>query len=322
LPHLLCFSEHHFSQSEADFINIENCSVGAKYCRRTLQKGGVSIFIQSHLQFTTLNLDKYFVDQDIEVCAFKLDSTFSNICILVICRSPIGNLNTFGTQLDKILQKLCTIKSNLIICGDVNVNYRQESNKKSQLNALLNSYNLFSIVQFPTRIYRNSVSAIDNIFIDTTKIDTYEVIPTMNGLSDHDAQIINLNLNTLCNNKSQEYQTYFKRNINKYTMAELQNSLSYESWDQVFDGNDVNKIFNSFLNTYLRIFYATFPLKKINNETKAPWITIGIKTSCIQKRKLYLACRNSTNPHIKRHYKCYCNILSKVINLLAPELFF
>jgi len=89
---------------------------------------------------------------------------------------------------------------------------------------------------------KNSVSAIDNIFIYTTNLDTYEVIPAMNGLSDHDAQIINLNVNTLYNNKSHEYQTYFKRNINKYTMAEFQNSLSYESWDEVFDGNDVNKI--------------------------------------------------------------------------------
>ena len=29
--------------------------------------------------------------------------------------------------------------------------------------------------------------------------------------------------------------------------------------------------------------------------------------------KLYLACRNSTNPHIKGYYKRYSNILSKVI---------
>jgi hypothetical protein len=94
-------------------------------------------------------------------------------------------------------------------------------------------------------------------------------------------------------------------------MAKFQNSLSYESWDQVFDGDDVNKIFNSFLNTYLRIFYASFPFKKINNEINTPWIMIGIKTSCIQKRKLYLASRNSTNPHIiKRYYKRYCNMVS------------
>ena len=154
LPHLLCFSEHHLSQSEVDFINIENYSLGAKYCGTKLHRGGVRIFIQSHLQFTTLNLDNCRAGQDVEVCALKLDSTFSNICILVIYRSLVGNFNTFVTQLDKILQKLSTIKSNLIICGDVNVNCLQESEKKSQLNALLNSYNLFSIVQFPTRTYK------------------------------------------------------------------------------------------------------------------------------------------------------------------------
>jgi len=93
--------------------------------------------------------------------------------------------------------------------------------QKGQLNALLNSYYHFSTVQFPARIYRDSVSATDNIFIDTTKIDSYEKIPAMNALSDHDVQIVNLNLNTLYNNKTHEYQTYFKRNINKYTMAEF-----------------------------------------------------------------------------------------------------
>ena len=46
-------------------------------------------------------------------------------------------------------------------------------------------------------------------------------------------------------------------------MAEFQNSQSYESQDQVFDGDDVNKIFNSFLNTYLRIFLCQFPINKI-----------------------------------------------------------
>jgi hypothetical protein len=81
LPHLLCFSEHHLSQSEVDFIITENYSLRAKYCRRKLQRGGVSTFIQSHLKFSTLNLDKYCVDQDIEVCALQLDSTFLNTCI-------------------------------------------------------------------------------------------------------------------------------------------------------------------------------------------------------------------------------------------------
>jgi hypothetical protein len=57
----------------------------------------------------------------------------------------------------------------------------------------------------------------------------------------------------------------------------------------VFTDNDVNTVFNNFLNTYLRIFYSSFPLKKIScrSFTKA-WLTTGIKTSCINKRKLFL----------------------------------
>jgi len=99
--------------------------------------------------------------------------------------------------------------------------------------------------------------------IRTAECDkNYEVIPVINGLSYHDAQIINLN--TSYNNKSHGYQTYFRRTPwQKYTMAEFQNSQSYESQDQVFDGDDVNKIFNSFLNTYLRIFLCQFPINKI-----------------------------------------------------------
>jgi hypothetical protein len=49
------------------------------------------------------------------------------------------------------------------------------------------------------------------------------------------------------------------------------------------------------------------------NKNKSTWITIGIKTSCKNKRQLYLASRDSNDPRLKSHYKMYCKILSKVI---------
>jgi len=51
-----------------------------------------------------------------------------------------------------------------------------------------------------------------------------------------------------------------KKKINKYTIADFQLKLSHEMWEQVFDGNDVNTIFNTFLNIFLRIYYSSFPL--------------------------------------------------------------
>ena len=55
----------------------------------------------------------------------------------------------------------------MIICGDININYQMESEKKNQLDNLLLTYNLTSIINFPMRVQNTSATAIDNIFIGT-----------------------------------------------------------------------------------------------------------------------------------------------------------
>jgi hypothetical protein len=71
---------------------------------------------------------------------------------------------------------------------------------KKQLDTLLSSFNLTSTVHFPTKIQNNSISEIDNIFIDLNRIGNYTISPLVNGLSDYDGQMIyiinNINLET------------------------------------------------------------------------------------------------------------------------------
>jgi hypothetical protein len=55
---------------------------------------------------------------------------------------------------------------------------------KKQLDAMLISYNLTSKVQTK----KETSTAIDNVFIDTLKINSYTTDPTINELSNHDAQ--------------------------------------------------------------------------------------------------------------------------------------
>jgi hypothetical protein len=82
LPHLSCFSEHHLNQSELDLIHIDSYAQGTKYGRKKIQKGGVSIFFQSNLQFAIVNLNSYCIGKDTEVCALQLNSIVLNIlCI-------------------------------------------------------------------------------------------------------------------------------------------------------------------------------------------------------------------------------------------------
>ena len=82
-------------------------------------------------------------------------------------------------------------------------------------------------------------------------------------------------------------------------MLTFNNKLSYELWDNVFSEKDVNTSFNNFLDTYLKLFNSCFPLKKVQCKPKnKAWLTLGIKISCLNKRKLFIAQRNSNDPNL------------------------
>jgi hypothetical protein len=126
-------------------------------------------------------------------------------------------------------------------------------------------------------------------------------VQLINGLSDHDAQLITLNRISL---EPPTKQITEIRKFDKNSINDFLNKLSYETWDITFLSEDVNTMFNAFLDTYLKIFYSSFPIQKIQSATKRNyWIASGIRTSCKHKRGLYIACKN--NPNL-RNYKKYC----------------
>jgi len=201
--------------------------------------------------------------------------------------------------------------TNLIICGDININYLKSSNYKTQLDCLLASYNLSTAVNFPTRITKNTSTAIDNIFIDKTKNSDYTVESIINGLSDHDAQELVLHNTKIINQKP---QFTVKRLINNNTIVQFKLNLSYENWSDTFTEDDVDTKFKNFLNVYLRNFYHSFPYKKVHiNHNKKAWLTKGIKISCQRKRDLYKLYKTTHNLNFKNYYKNYTKILSEVI---------
>ena len=164
-------------------------------------------------------------------------------------------------KLETLLNCIAINSLELIVCVDFNVNFLENTTHKQLLNSVLATYSLYSSIQFPTRITNSSASTIDNIFINTFKFNDFIVHPLINGISDHDAQIIVLH-NIIIQNESNCF--YFTRKFNKSLALDFNIKLSYESWDSVFSYNDVNLSFNNFLNTYLRTFYSSFPMKKIH----------------------------------------------------------
>jgi len=291
-------------------VHIENYNLGAYYCRQLCEKGGVAIFVHNSLHFLNTDINKHCEEKDIKICVLKLSFSILNICVLTLYRATSGNFRHFLLILDNILQLLYTHTLH-IICEDININYLIQSEKKNQLDNLLLSYNLTSIIHFPVRVQNTSAAAID-IFIDISQFESYIVTPILNGLSDHDVQLLVISTD-YTHIHIQESKTITK--INKYMISDFINNLSNKSWDTIFNSDDVNALFNSFLNIYLRIIYSSFPPKRVTNgnNDNNNWITLGIKTACKHKRELYIAYISSNNLELKGHYPLYYKILSNVL---------
>jgi hypothetical protein len=78
----------------------------------------------------------------------------------------------------------------------------------------------------------------------------------MNGLSDHDDQILQLGNIGM---QTQARETRIIWNFNMHNTRDFKTKLGYEVWDTIFGENDFNKIFNNFQNTYLRILLLKLP---------------------------------------------------------------
>ena len=130
------------------------------------------------------------------------------------------------------------------------IDYTIDSCRKHLLDSLLASFNLFITVKFPTRISKHPSTQIDNIYVNVYRFN-FSVYPFTNGLSDHDAQIVTL---TDISTPIPEQSSSLIRKVDNNTIRNFVYLLSYENWE------NVNIIYNNFVNTYLRILYASFPL--------------------------------------------------------------
>jgi hypothetical protein len=97
---------------------------------------------------------------------------------------------------------------------------------------------------------------MDNIFIDISHFESYTVTLILNGLSDHDAQLlmISTDYSTMPTQKSKT-----ARKINKYTIFDFIKKLSNYT---ILNNDYVSAMFNFFL----RYLFKDLPPKKSNKQ--------------------------------------------------------
>jgi hypothetical protein len=146
------YPKHHLRSDEISTINFSQYTVGISFCRHIYSP---CVLVHKNIQFHTVNLDQFNKEKDHEICALKLKLMSKNFTIICICTSPTGNFSYFLNQLESVLNKLHKTSTELVLYGDFNTNDLDD--------------NLFSMINFSTRIFNNSCTSIDKTCTNTCR---------------------------------------------------------------------------------------------------------------------------------------------------------
>ena len=88
--------EHHLKEQEIETLSIDHYILGAKFYRQTLKHGGTGIFIHESLAFTNIDLQEFYMEQDIEMCGQNKFTNCYDTCNMYL-QIPDWKFRTFHT---------------------------------------------------------------------------------------------------------------------------------------------------------------------------------------------------------------------------------
>jgi hypothetical protein len=99
---------------------------------------------------------------------------------------------------DDVLKHMYKPEAGFLIYGHITRDYLIESkpppppppHPPQKKASLLTTYSQPHTINFATSIQNNSSTAVDNIFVDKSRINLSSISTTINGLSDNDSQIL------------------------------------------------------------------------------------------------------------------------------------
>ena len=113
-----------------------------------------------------------------------------------------------------------------------------------------------------------------------------------------------------------------RRVIDDLSIQRFLNLLSYENWEPVFSGQNINTMFNVFLDTFIKIFHTRFPeILRTNSKNYKPWLMQGIKKSCLNKKNSYQNLKYNKDSSSKLYFSTYCKILKSTIEISKKKYF-
>ena len=225
---VICFSETWASEeniNKSSPFQLKNYNV-IHQVRNSLKGGGLCIFIHESLCYK-LRKDLSINSEAIESLSIEISNKkASNLIFNAIYRPPTGDIKIFEQFCKDIFSKNQNMK-HMMFAGDFNMNvldYEYNGKVKSFFD-LMYQRNLIPTINKPTRVGKNSATAIDHIITDCVLTCDFKTAILKTDLTDHFPIVIALKNDGPSHQHSKTTKHKYKRSYNEENIKAFNHRL-------------------------------------------------------------------------------------------------
>lgn len=290
--------------------------------RTNKRSGGVALFVNEDLKCKQIQGMTMAIDDIMECISVEIElEKMSNIIVTCIYRRPGSLMDTFIEKMDELLSKVNENKT-FLVCGDFNIDLLKVTKQKSSADFLEIMYGrgLYPLIDKPSRITEQSVTLIDNIFINCFK-ENIKCGLVINDVSDH--LPIFVTFSWQLKRSKEEIGCRLVRVRNDDAINRFRIDLLNEEWEGVYV-EDVDAAYNAFLKRYIAYYDKHCPIvvhKQKVNENRKPWVSKGLMKACKKKNKLYRNFIKYRTNTAEMKYKVYKNKLVVIMRQAKKDYY-
>ena len=309
-PDVIAISETKINENS--YVNINLPGYNFVNSNSKSQAGGVGLYLANKLEFSR-KTDFDISHNGIESCWVELGChKQKNTVIGCIYRHPDSDGSLFYETLKKQLETLNSKGKEVLLFGDVNINFLKY-NKDAQTSEYLDmlfDLGFMPVITKATRVTDHTSSLIDHIYTNTPE----KVIKSgicLADISDHLPVFCTIPKTLPTSNEARYFRNFTQFNHNAF----LLDLSSIDSKTLV--NADVNESMCNILNNLRTVTNRHAPVRKASRQKKKqlekPWVSKAILASIKRKHKLDKTHFWSTDPRKQQEYKTYSNNISNII---------
>ena len=256
--------------------------------RSTRKGGGVCILVKDSLKHRSYDIK---VDSSIlEHISVEIRTNTKNLLLTSAYRPPNTDSRMFINEYQSLLKchQESKLKSFIGIDHNMDLLHCDQHRFTQEFLELHYNYNLYPLINKPTRITKSSATLIDNIFLNLENESDCRSELLIDDLSDH------LPCFLICQNiaLSKSLPAYSeKRILTTKALYKMNEELQQINWHDRLQRLTCNQSFDNFHTKLIDVIDTFAPVKRISNVRKekggCPWITRGIINSSRKQKELY-----------------------------------